>query len=98
MGAMSTPRWLAAISVAVLIPIGVSGQAPPDREWVAQSDRHARVLLDVVARLAPENASDLGIAGLDEAISDISPGYEDRAVAANRAAITRLEALLKTET
>ena len=95
---MNAPRWLLAISAALLLPVAANGQADATREWVAQSDRHARVLLDVAARLAPESASDLGIEGLDEAIGDLSPGYEDRAIAANRAAIAQLEALLKVET
>jgi hypothetical protein len=37
--------------------------------WVAKSNANAQVLLNIEARYAPESASSLGVAGLDEQIS-----------------------------
>ena len=50
--------------------------------------------MDVVARLSPESAGRMGVDGLDEAITDYSDGYEDRAIAANREAESALRAAL----
>jgi len=46
--------------------------------WVEKSDAHAQVVLDVLAKLSPEGAGRLGVDGLDEEISDLGPGIEER--------------------
>ena len=70
-------RWvLAAVSVLALAgqrPIVAQTPAPPaaaPREWIARSNAHARILIDVIARLSPEGAGRMGVDGLDEAITD----------------------------
>jgi hypothetical protein len=63
--------------------------APPD--WVARSNENARVLLEAVARFAPEGAGAVGVEGLDEQVLSLpldSVEQQDRALAA---AITELE-------
>jgi len=46
--------------------------------WVEKSDAHAQVVLDVLAKLSPEGAGRLGVDGLDDEISDLGPGIEER--------------------
>ncbi|MCX6608828.1 MAG: DUF885 domain-containing protein [Acidobacteria bacterium] len=50
-----------------------------DRSWVAESNRHAQILLSAQAKLAPESAGSLGLPGLDGEIRDLSPGLTGRA-------------------
>ena len=40
--------------------------------WVEQSNRHAQVLLEVLARVSPESAGGLGVKWLDDQIADVS--------------------------
>jgi hypothetical protein len=63
-----------------------AGRAP----WVQKSDEHARVLLDVTARFAPESVSELGLAGFDENVLDLGPGLYERSLAAVKAARAEL--------
>ena len=74
--------------------------APPaqdPRAWIAVSNRHAQVLLDVLARFAPESAGQFGVTGLDEAVSNLSTENRDKARAATAAALATLQAARKTE-
>ncbi len=68
--------------------------SPRGPDWVARSNANARILLAVIARLSPEDAGRVGVDAVDEAITDYSAGYEDRAIAANRAAATQLREAL----
>jgi hypothetical protein len=81
-----------------IVALAAGAAAPP--AWVAKSNAHAKILLDVTARLSPEGAGRIGIDGLDAEITDLTPGFEDRAIAANREALLKLESLaaLGTET
>src|SRR6185503_8995840 len=54
---------------------GAALAAPP--EWVKRSNEHARVLLEVDAKFGPEGAGRIGVEGVDEAISDLSPGVNE---------------------
>lgn len=49
-------------------------------EWIAESNRHTEELLDVLAKHSPESAARLGIDGLDDQITDLSQGFNERAV------------------
>jgi uncharacterized protein (DUF885 family) len=87
---------LVAIAIALsATPLSSQSRAP--RPWVAQSNQHAKLLLDVVARLSPEGAGQFGVEGYDEAITDVSPGFEDRAVSAYRGVVTQLTEILAKE-
>ena len=50
-----------------------------------------------MARLSPEGAGQIGVDGYDEAITDLSPGYQERAKAAMREAAARLSLVLAAE-
>ena len=51
------------------------------QDWIAESNKNTEVLLKVLAEFNPESAASLGIDGLDEEITDLSEGYEERALA-----------------
>jgi uncharacterized protein (DUF885 family) len=53
-----------------------SAQTAPD--WVARSNAHTRVVLETQAKLAPEGAAQVGVSGVDDQITDLSPGYTQR--------------------
>lgn len=98
-----TRRALVAVAVLALLvqrPLSAQNPSPAaastSKEWVAASNANARILIGVVARLSPESAGRMGVDGLDEAITDYSDGFEDRAIAANREAERALQAALAT--
>lgn len=65
--------------------------------WVAKSNANAKLLLNVVAKYSPEEASSLGIDGFDEQIRDMS---RDQFAATNKdlaAVAAELQKRLKTE-
>jgi uncharacterized protein (DUF885 family) len=70
-------------------PSGAHAAAAPT--WVSRSDENARLLLEVQARFAPEQAARLGVTGLDDRISDFSPGHRERHRQAVREALAQLE-------
>jgi hypothetical protein len=79
---------------------GITVAAPPlqdARAWIAASNRHAQVLLDVLARVAPESAGQFGVTGLDEAVTNLSAEAGERARDAGMAALATLQARRKTE-
>ena len=89
---MTRPAVVALAFVALAAQRPVTAQTPAPaaavrtQDWVARSNTNARILIAVVARLSPESAGRMGVDGLDEAITDYSDGYEQRAIDANREA------------
>ncbi|NQV85841.1 MAG: DUF885 domain-containing protein [Woeseiaceae bacterium] len=77
-----------------LIAIAVPTQAAT---WVEKSDAHAQVVLDLLAKLGPEGAGRLGVDGLDEEISDLGPGIEQRSKMMTENVLTELRRRLKDE-
>ena len=55
----------------LVLAIGSVLAEPP--AWVAESNRNAQVLLDVMAHFSPESAGQYGMTGFDEGIFDIKP-------------------------
>ena len=91
---------LSAALVATAAGTGMTAGAPlaqDPRAWIAVSNRHAQVLLDVLARFAPESAGQFGVTGLDEAVSNLSTENRDKGRAATAAALATLQAARKTE-
>src|SRR5262245_39964077 len=77
-----------ALCVAATIISGLApglAQSPPD--WVARSNEHTRVVLEAQAKLAPESAAQIGVSGVDEQITDLSPGFNQRV----RESLTRVQ-------
>ncbi|MDJ0711423.1 MAG: DUF885 domain-containing protein [Woeseiaceae bacterium] len=61
-----------------------------DTDWVAESDTHAQLVLEVLAKFSPEGAGSLGVDGLDEEIVDLDPQIYERAMQANREVLAEL--------
>src|SRR5260221_1012706 len=92
----TTPMRYLAVFLAIL-PLAAQ-PVNKDRAWVAESNKHAQILLDAQAKLAPESAVTAGIAGLANEIRDISPGASARARKLLTEAKTALEQRRATAT
>lgn len=95
--ALRSPRLAGAL---LLVASALSGAAfaqasPP--AWVAKSDQNTQVVLEALAKAAPEGAGQLGIDGLDEEIFDLKPGFEERADASNHKVAETLRQRLAAE-
>ncbi len=91
---------LLAALIGIAVESGMTVAAPPRqdaRAWIAASNRHAQVLLDVLARVSPESAGQFGVAGLDEEVTDLSTDAGDRGREATAAAVATLLASRKAE-
>lgn len=80
-------------AAACLTLLGASAAAAqPD--WVETSNRHAQVLLEVMAEFNPEQAAQLGVEGYDEQIMDLRENVTERRIEAVRKAREELEGRL----
>ena len=68
-------------------PAAPSQPQRADRSWIERSNDNAQVLLDVNVKFRPESAARSGISGIDERISDFTPGHRERLRAALRSAV-----------
>lgn len=68
-----------------------------EQAWVARSNENSRLLLDVLAKYNPETASQLGVDGYDEQITDFTRDTYDAQTADLKAAITDYRQRLATE-
>ena len=66
--------------------------APAGQAWIAESNRHAGVLLDIIAKYGPEAASFIGVEGHDDEIFDLKPQFQERQAADLLKATAQLEA------
>ena len=86
---------LSAALIGTAMGSGITVAAPPShdaRAWIAESNRHAQVLLDVLARVSPESAGQFGVTGLDEEVTDLSAEAGERGREATAAALATLQA------
>ena len=68
-----------------------------EHEWIRESNRNAQVLLEVIAKFAPEQAGRLGVDGLDNRIQDLDKDvYERSQGALQRAVVALKERLART--
>ena len=81
---------IAILSVAIPVPVLAS-------TWVEKSNEHAQVVLDVLAKLSPEGAGQLGVDGLDEEISDLGPGINERSKKMSQDVLAELQRRLADE-
>src|SRR5262249_11331534 len=66
-------------------------------EWIQRSNANSQILLGVFGKLAPEQAGQMGVPGLDTEILDLKPGYEQRADEMGQAARATLAQRLDAE-
>ncbi len=87
------------ISLAIMLLLTASQPAfsQGDSDWVAQSNKNAQMVLDLLASFGPEGAARLGVEGLDEEIFDLKAGIYERSQAATRSLVRELEKRLAKE-
>lgn len=84
--------------LVALLARSIGGQAQADpRAWIAESNRHARVLLDTMAKFSPEGAGEMGVSGVDREVTSLTPASRRGERAALQAALATLESRLKEE-
>jgi uncharacterized protein (DUF885 family) len=66
--------------------------------WVTKSNANAKLVLNVMAKYAPESASGLGVDGYDEQITDLSRDHFEQTNKDTRAVIAELQKRRKAET
>ncbi len=86
-------RWLVSFIAFTCLPAVAA-----DADWIAESNRHAQMLLEITARYSPESAASLGVEGYDEHVFDLKPGSVERSEADLEAAAKKLEALRASTT
>jgi Bacterial protein of unknown function (DUF885) len=89
---------LSGLSMPSRAATSAAAGAPIRPAWVEKSDAHARVLVDVLSRSSPENASPYGVEGYDKDVTDLKPGRQERIQQELRGAIAQLETRLSAET
>ena len=87
-----------AISVGTVICLLAGSVQAADMDWVDKSNAHAQVVLGAFAKLSPEGAASTGVDGLDEDITDLSPGIHERSQRIISEAVAELEDRLANET
>lgn len=95
---LKSPKKLRALLgglTLVLLAFPVTAAEPA---WVTKSNGNAKLLLDVMAKYAPEGAGSLGVDGLDEQITDFSRDQFEPSMKDMRAFATEMEKRLKAET
>lgn len=68
-----------------------------DRSWVELSNENADLVLQSLARFAPESAGGLGVDGFDEAIFDLRAGLFERGIEDSESILEELRARLEKE-
>jgi hypothetical protein len=88
-----------AVVVVIVVAAALSNPsfAAERTDWIARSDDHARVLLELLARFSPEAAGRFGVEGLDEEIFDLEPRIHERQSQASHQALSELERRLDSE-
>ena len=97
---LATATLLFACSHAAPAPApsaSASAAQAPSAGWIARSNQNAQLLLDVQAKFAPELAARTGVAGIDDRITDFTPGRRERQRQAIGQAVSALEERQKAE-
>ncbi len=89
---------LKKLLVIVALAMTAAGAHAAEQAWVTRSNENAKVLLGVLAKYNPETAGQLGVDGLDEAITDYSRDTYDAQNADLAAAAADYRARLAKET
>jgi uncharacterized protein (DUF885 family) len=96
---MPTSRPLARTILSTLLVAALSlPAAAAEPAWVTKSNENAKVLLNVLAKYSPEGASNLGVDGYDEQITDMSRDQFEPNNRDLRAAIAELQKRMRSET
>ena len=80
---------------AIAVSTGVHAE---EADWVAKSNAHAQLVLELLASFSPEQAASIGVDGLDEEIQDLSAGVYERGLEKSRALLAELQKRAAAET
>ncbi len=94
--ALAPASSLAQTPAAPPATVAAAPRAVP--AWVTKSNELAKVWLEAQAKLSPESAGQSGLDGYDEAITDLTPGFRDRAKKEVETALATLRTKLAAET
>jgi len=89
-------RKVITFSLIAIFSIAISFSAQA-MTWVEESNVNAEFVLDVLAKLSPEGAGQLGVDGLDEDISDLGPGINERSKKMSEGVLAELRRRLEDE-
>jgi len=76
-----SPLCICLLAGAVAGP-SASAASADGPAWIEKSNRHAQVLLDATSKFSPEGASQTGLPGYDDLVTDLLPGVNERSRAA----------------
>ncbi|HEY3052451.1 MAG TPA: DUF885 domain-containing protein, partial [Thermoanaerobaculia bacterium] len=93
---MTFRRLAAFATIICLVAPAFTQTSTP--EWVKRSNANSKILLDVLARFAPESAARFGVDGYDAEVFQLPNDINAKTIAAVQDAIAKLEAKLATET
>ena len=87
----------ACAKALLLLAVATSAAAEPPA-WVKESNEHAKVALETLARFQPEGATQIGVEGFDGQVMDLEPKVYKRQQRAIEGAIKELEKRLAKAT
>lgn len=90
-------RLVLAAAIALAATGSAYAQGTQTPSWVERSNENAKVLLDALARFNPENATQIGLTGYDDKVTDLKPDVDARQRKALVEAKRQLESKLVTE-
>ncbi|MEZ5332063.1 MAG: DUF885 domain-containing protein [Thermoanaerobaculia bacterium] len=90
-------RRLSPVALALAFALAVVPVRAQEPDWVSRSNENSQVLLEVLARFAPEGAGQFGVDGLDEEVFELPLDINDRTVEALEGAIATLQERLAAE-
>ena len=93
--ALATPLYAGAHSAEAPASANAGSTAPP--AWVANSNRHAQVLMQAEAAFSPESAAQSGLSEYDGLVADLGPGLSARRSEALDNAKAKLRLALQLE-
>jgi len=92
---MRSKSLMLAVATALSITaVAAAATTPPTPAWVTESNQDAQILLKTFADFAPEQAGQLGVDGLDDQATNLTPDYVQRFDAAADQDIAQYNALL----
>jgi hypothetical protein len=97
LGARMQLSVLSLVWLAIVFSLPASEASAADSEWIAKSNEHAALVLEVVARFNPEAAAGLGVEGHDEEIVDLGEGLYQRRRAASENLLAELQKRMQEE-
>ena len=88
----------ACAKALLLLAVATTATAAEPPAWVKESNEHAKVALETLARFQPEGATQVGVEGFDGQVMDLKPKLYKRQQRAIEEAIEELEQRLARAT